>query len=477
MNPETSWVEPEMFDDRIDASFYGPEHLHNDLVLKSAPFGAERLRMYLKRVFKGAFYILSSEYRDAGIPFLRVTEITQGYVDTSQCTHLDPMVHNREKKTAVEPGYLLFAKGGSIGNCAVVPASLPEANISQDLIGAVTKVNLDPYYACAFLNSRLGVSQMKRWAQGNVHPHITNDAVKNIFIPLADGSIQHAVGNKLRKAERLREKAFRKQDEVNARIEELFGRAEWNSHRPYGWMTPGFFEASRLDAWFYQPSYREMARLLKGRSDLIPVSRIAQLACEIVDFTKCPGSQFEYFEIADLEIESGSISSKLVDVTEAPSRAKYRVAPGDVLVSTVRPNRKGVALVPNSARFAVCSSGFSALRCSTKALAHYLRACFAQDIATDQLMRWNTGATYPAIDREVPLGILVPWPGEAIACELGAVLEEIANDFTEVQRLVDEAITDIEALVAGTIEIPLLIRADQEIGEWLNQNPLEKRSA
>lgn len=472
MIPETCWLQPVLIEDRIDAGFYSAEHLAMEETIRRCHYGATRLGSRLSRVFKGAFYVLSSEYRGEGIPFLRVTDITKGYIDTTTSAYLSPDVHAREKKTAVAPGFLLFAKGGSIGNCAVVPDRLRSANISQDLIGALPTSDLDAYFAVAFLTSTFGVSQMIRWAQGNVHPHITNEAVRSLLIPIPPMPLQVAIGNKLRKAERLRERAVHAQTTAHLTIDEMFGPDDWVTAKPFGWTQPGRLEDSRIDAWFNQPAFLRMVECLRDRATLGPVSQFARLSFDSADLRSRHTPYFDYYEIADLDSNSGLITSTRVAIMDAPSRAKFAVTPGDILVSTVRPNRKGIAIVPENSAAAVCSSGFSILRAPDLETAYYLRACLMHDIATHQLMRWNTGATYPAIERSVPLSVLIPNPGVEQVHRLGSQFRACAGDFSEARDLTERANCDIEALIRSTLDETALLIESEEAEVWLKQQQL-----
>ena len=63
--------------------------------------------------------------------------------------------------------------------------------VPKDLNGAIvcgfcfvmrTKPNYDPNYIAAFLNSPLGVAQLKRVAIGSILQHITKDDLKSVTI-------------------------------------------------------------------------------------------------------------------------------------------------------------------------------------------------------------------------------------------------------------------------------------------------------
>ncbi len=59
------------------------------------------------------------------------------------------------------------------------------------------------------------------------------------------------------------------------------------------------------------------------------------------------------------------ITAKSIPCDEAPSRARKLVAAGDVLISTVRPERKAIGVVPADLDGAVCSTGIAVLRPKT----------------------------------------------------------------------------------------------------------------
>lgn len=83
------WRQPTGFLDRMDAPFFAPEHVALDRRLDQTKV-ATTLGPHLQRVFKGAFYVLASEYASEGVPFIRVADITSGEVDLSRATYLPP---------------------------------------------------------------------------------------------------------------------------------------------------------------------------------------------------------------------------------------------------------------------------------------------------------------------------------------------------------------------------------------------------
>lgn len=473
LRPSQVWLSTEdLLPVRCDAVFYSQQHMKAHQRLASAKCTANRFRDLSTRIFKGAFCVLSEEYTESGVPFLRTLDIKSGQVDVGSCAHLPLDVQERERGTTVVPGNILLAKtGASIGYSATVPPWLSEANICQDIVGVRLKNDVDPYFLQAFLSSTTGQLQAMRWRQGNAHPHLGLEGIREWMIPTPRGAVGRAIGNLLRKAERLSEVATTDSQQRAAEIDKCFGQSSRLQHRTTGWVSQASLGSNRIDAWFNQPFYIDLSESLQLRRDLIPLSEVTQLVTNTVRFESLDCKCFDYYEISDVSADSQTIASKPVAIDERPSRAKYEVHSGDILVSTVRPNLKGIAIVPDGVHYAVCSSGFSVIRAHDLPTAYYLRACLLSDVATHQLMRWNTGAVYPAIDRRVPLSVLVPRLRKEQIEEIGGSLHRSAKDLALATDLANRARACIEALIDGTLDEPVLLGESTEIESWLNQTP------
>src|SRR5205823_600418 len=96
-----------------------------------------------------------------------------------------------------------------------------------------------------------------------------------------------------------------------------------------------------------------------------------------------------------------------IEIISTPSRARKLVRSGDVLVSTVRPERGAVGVVSTYQDGSICTTGLAVLR--PKAihpvlLAYLLKTSFV----TAQLLRNNIGIAYPAISEDCLLDVLLP---------------------------------------------------------------------
>lgn len=81
---------------------------------------------------------------------------------------------------------------------------------------------------------------------------------------------------------------------------------------------------------------------------------------------------------------------------DAPSRAQQVLKTNDILVSTVRPNLKNIAIVDINMDNLIGSSGFCILR-PQKCTREYLFYCVLDDDFTKKMVDLASGASYPAI--------------------------------------------------------------------------------
>lgn len=137
------------------------------------------------------------------------------------------------------------------------------------------------------------------------------------------------------------------------------------------------------------------------------VADLATLVDDRADPRRWAAKEFNYIEISDIDSQTCVVYANCVDTTATPSRARKLVKAGDVLVSTVRPERGIVGVVGRHQDGCICTTGLAVLRptaIDSLTLAFLLKTEFV--IA--QLLRNNVGIAYPAINENCLLGILLP---------------------------------------------------------------------
>lgn len=108
----------------------------------------------------------------------------------------------------------------------------------------------------------------------------------------------------------------------------------------------------------------------------------------------------KYIDISSINNKKNEISGFIeYRFQDAPSRAQQKIEKGDILVSTVRPNLKNIAILKYDDDNLVGSSGYCVLR-SKKCTKEYLFYNVLDDRFTDKMVDTATGASYPAIHDE-----------------------------------------------------------------------------
>jgi len=139
----------------------------------------------------------------------------------------------------------------------------------------------------------------------------------------------------------------------------------------------------------------------------------------------------QYIDISSIDNKSQRMTgvSNYI-MSDAPSRAQQCVQKGDILVSTVRPNLKNIAVVDREDNNLVASSGFCVLRVTGIEL-NYLFHYITSEKFTNHLMNLTTGANYPAVRDSDILETIIPVPPlptqQSIVSELDSLSQIIAD--------------------------------------------------
>jgi type I restriction enzyme S subunit len=152
-----------------------------------------------------------------------------------------------------------------------------------------------------------------------------------------------------------------------------------------------------------------------------------------------------YIDLSSVDQEAKVICpNPPIVAKEAPSRARQLVQAGDVLVSTVRPNLNGVAMVDKELDGATASTGFCVLRPNKSKLnGSYLFHWVKTPEFISDMVRKATGASYPAVSDRIVLESKIPLPPIAEQKRIAAILDK-ADELRGLRR---KALEELDAIV------------------------------
>ena len=139
-----------------------------------------------------------------------------------------------------------------------------------------------------------------------------------------------------------------------------------------------------------------------------------------------PNDVIRYIDISSIDninqCLTGTTSFKILD---APSRAQQKVEYGDILISTVRPNLRNIAIVNDDATNLVASSGFCVLRINDAALRRYIFYYVVSNKFTAYLEKLTNGANYPAVKETDVRKALIPIPPKPTQLSIVSELDKL----------------------------------------------------
>ncbi|MCA3260805.1 MAG: hypothetical protein ING44_02590 [Telmatospirillum sp.] len=183
------------------------------------------------------------------------------------------------------------------------------------------------------------------------------------------------------------------------------------------------------------------------------------------DPSRDPEVVFQYIDIASVDVTVGTITNpQELEGTEAPSRARKVVRAFDVIVSTCRPTRGAIAVVPLSLHDQIASTAFSIVRAHPGVNPFYLHFALRLPSTLEQFRKWSTGSSYPAILDGDVLKTLIPVPApeiqDMIAARVVAAFQDRAKSIHAANVVWNSILSDIDGTLTGRPEQIVQIETD-----------------
>ena len=177
---------------------------------------------------------------------------------------------------------------------------------------------------------------------------------------------------------------------------------------------------------------------------LQPVAEVADVVKDKKDPTKLPSDTFTYIDISCVNVMSGVIENpQELTGEEAPSRARKLVQANDIIISTCRPTRGAIALIPEYLDGQICSTGFSVIRAKEGINPSYLHFALRLASTLEQFRKWSTGSSYPAILDEDVEKTIIPVPDKDTQDVIANLIQESNNIRNQIVTKADSRLRDV----------------------------------
>lgn len=159
--------------------------------------------------------------------------------------------------------------------------------------------------------------------------------------------------------------------------------------------------------------------------------------------TYSEGQIINYVDISSIDREKNIIKGTTkYKVGEEPSRAQQCLEVNDILMATVRPNLKNIAVLTKKYDNPIGTSGFCVLRCRNCKKNWLLYSILTNEF-TNSMNKKTTGASYPAIKNSDILDFEIPVP----PIELQNKFENFVEDVNSISKQLDNSIQKMENLL------------------------------
>ena len=136
------------------------------------------------------------------------------------------------------------------------------------------------------------------------------------------------------------------------------------------------------------------------------------------------GDEIEYIDISSIDNTSNTVvETTKYEVASAPSRAQQCVKNGDILVSTVRPINRNIAVVTSNLPDLVASTGFCILR-PKDGYREYLLSVVKSDAYTERMCDKASGGLYPAVNNSDVLSYGIHIPNKELAQKVSSIYQQ-----------------------------------------------------
>ena len=263
---------------RIDAEYYQPKYLSWMRTLKKGEY-----KFLEEKAFVTDGIHNSIDYDpESGIRCFSAQYVKDNYFDLSGNTFISHRQHKLNLRTSLKKGDVLISSVGTIGNAAVITEDLLPANADRHvgIIRLKQTSSIDSYFLCAFLNSKFGKFETFREATGNVQLNLFIEKIKRLVIPGIGN--REIFSSKVKLAIDLLRKSKSLYSQAEKLLLEGLGLKDFKPKYELSYTAnlSKAFEAHRVDAEYFQPTYHELIEYLNTKFELKPLGKL------LLDFQK-----------------------------------------------------------------------------------------------------------------------------------------------------------------------------------------------
>jgi type I restriction enzyme S subunit len=362
----------------------------------------------------------------------------------------------------IEAGDILFSKlRPNLNKVAICPKYIGNALGSTEFVVMESK-NIDKYFLYSVLKSNVALKQVIDITTGSTLPRIDSEDVLNILVPIPSPEIQKYIGDKVRRAEELREEAKRLKEEAESLISNSINLERLvEKVRDYksknNWVDSASI-SGRIDGQYYINPITEINKYMKNIDMKLVVLRDIAEVRKGFSYSNESSNGVPYIRISDLDDLLIDYSKVVrIDNKTYQQKRNSQLKYFDLIMAITGATIGKVSVFYNKEiEKATLSADTAYVRFNNieDSIAYLLY--FKTVIGQLAITQGITGATNKHLAIEDIKNIVLPQFEDSIKKEVkNKIVQSMDNIYTS-KQLIQEAKQDVEDLIEGNFEMSKL---------------------
>ena len=337
----------------------------------------------------------SKEYLEDGIRVIRITNVQKGNIEDNDPKYYDISKIKELKNYMLKENDLLISLTGNVGRVGLLPKKLLPAGLNQRVgcLRIKDEKTVSIEYLYQYFNSYNFERDCINNSKGIAQKNLSTEWLKNYKMSIPNLNEQNRIVNELKKIQRLKKLKEQQLKELNQLIKSQF--------------------------------VEMFGDIKNSKFDITSIKKLVDINIMKTKKKHKKRDIIKYVDISSIDnLKNEIISYKEYEVGLEPSRAQQCLEKGDILISTVRPNLKNIAVNNYEEDNIVVSSGFCVLRVN-KCMKEYLFEVVKTEKFTNDMILLATGANYPAIRDKDILDYKIAVPPITLQNQFSEIVKQI----------------------------------------------------
>jgi type I restriction enzyme, S subunit len=455
-----TWTKPHLLDDMITPELYRDEYVNNLSKVINCGLKVKSLSDYVSSIYRG----FTPEHKDnncnSDYLLLKTVNIRRNYLDLSSSFAVSEKVFSENPRYHVNENDALITIMGATDDVLGRAWSFNSKKhfLFSDGVAILKNIKgIDKEYLVSYLNSEVGHKSILQWSSGSTRKYITNERLAKIKIPEPSLEIQNYIGNKVRKAEELREEAKWLKEEAESLLSLVLKLDEFKYEVTKSWVVNAELLEPYLNVQYYNKEYLSFQEHLKSLG--IPLLKMSQVLFKIIrnnspDENDRVEKGIPSLIVSDIDPYRIEIENAKIQVSQDYYKANEHQAilVDDVVYTTAGPPLGEACLVVDEMLPLLSGAHVAVLRTNENCKPGYLTCVLNSLVGSLEVQKHSYGIRQQYLFNEQLSNFVIPIIAQEIQDEIHEKISKAIKFEIQSKKFISEAKQDVEDLIEGKFD-------------------------